>query len=154
MNPQDFKKACAQWCTGVSIVTATDKEGCDFGLTLNSVTSVSVDPPLMLVCIDNGSATLGALKSKGAFCINILSVNQQELSVLFATRDANKFGTLTPMRGKLDVPVLDGCIISLECEVEAIYPGGDHEIVVGRLKNIIEGDGSSKPLLYMNRKYS
>lgn len=154
MKPIDFKKACAQWCTGVSIVTATDETGSDFGLTVNSVTSVSVDPPLMLVCIDNGSATLGALKSKGSFCINILSAEQQELSVLFATRDADKFGALTPTRGILDLPVLGGCIISLECEIEAIYPGGDHEIVVGRLKNIIEGDITSKPLLFMNGKYS
>ena len=154
MKPEQFKKACAKWCTGVSIVTSTDPDGHDFGLTLNSVTSVSLDPPLMLICIDNGAGTLNAVESKGAFCINVLSTNQQELSERFSQRSNDKFANLRPARGKLDVPVLAGCVISFECEVEAVYPGGDHKIIVGHLKNIIEGDGEPKPLLYINGKYN
>ena len=118
MSPEEFKKACGRWCTGVSIVTSTDADGRDCGMTLNSVTSVSLDPPLMLICLDNGSWTLNAVKTKGAFCINILSESQRELSVRFAEKNVDKFGSLRPKRGQLDVPILAGCLMAFECEVD------------------------------------
>ena len=153
MTPAEFRKSCALWCTGVSIVTSTDSEGQDYGLTLNSVTSVSIDPPLMLICLDVGSGTLHAAKTKGAFCINILSASQRELAIRFAEKNSDKFASLHTKRGMLDVPVLTGCVVAFECEIEAVYPGGDHKIVVGQLKNIIEGKKSVKPLLFINGQY-
>ena len=153
MTPEIFKASCAKWCTGVSIVTSTDRDGRDFGLTLNSVTSVSIDPPLLLICLDNNSATLEAVKSKNCFCINILSSDQEELAARFALSSDDKFVGLQPKRGELDVPVLAGCVISLECKLEAIHPGGDHKIIVGQLKNVVAGKSSAKPLVFINGKY-
>ena len=153
MTPSEFRKSCALWCTGVSIVTSTGADDRDCGLTLNSVTSVSVDPPLMLICLDNVSRTLEAVKAKGAFCINILASNQKELSERFAQFNVDKFDGLRSTRGLLDVPILAGCLVAFECKVDAIYPGGDHQIIVGHLKNIIEGKGAAKPLMFINGEY-
>ena len=86
ISPENFRKASGLWATGVSIVTTVDGDGTPFGLTMNSVTSLSLDPPLYLVNLDKGSDTLNALLVSRAFCINVLASDQQPLSNAFAKK--------------------------------------------------------------------
>ncbi len=152
MDPQEFRRKCALWCTGVSIVTTTDTKGKHCGLTLNSVASLSIDPPLMLICVDNNSETLDALLEKGFFCINVLSQDQEELAKRFCAQ-GDRFSGVALSTGLQGIPLIDGAIVSFECEVEDVHPGGDHKIVVGRLKNIVDGDTSREPLIFINGSY-
>jgi len=91
ISPENFRKASGLWATGVSIVTTIDGSGAPFGLTMNSVTSLSLNPPLYLVNLDNGSDTLTALMESRAFCINVLASDQQALSNKFAKKGGDKF---------------------------------------------------------------
>ena len=90
-TPETFRKASGRWATGVSIVTTIDSDGVPFGLTMNSVASLSIDPPLYIVNVDNGSDTLAPMLSSRAFCINVLAEDQQELSNRFAKKGVDFF---------------------------------------------------------------
>ena len=153
MTRDEFRKLCRHWATGVSIVTSLDVDGKECGLTVNSVASLSLDPPLMLICLDNEAGTLHALKARGAFAINLLASDQRKLSERFALKNIDKFDAFKLTRGALDMPVLDGCLVTFECEVEAIYPGGDHQIIVGHVKHTALGKPTAKPLMFINGKY-
>lgn len=152
MNQQEFRNKCARWCTGVSVVTTTNSEGAHFGLTLNSVASVSVDPPLLLICLDNNSKTLGAVVEKGFFIINVLAREQESLARRFSAQ-GDRFSGLEFSTGQQDIPLISGSLVSFECEVHDIFPGGDHRIILGRLKNVVDGDEAGEPLIFINGEY-
>jgi len=135
-------------------VTSLDGEGLDCGLTLNSVASVSLDPQMMLICLDNNAGTLLGVKSSGVFSINILARDQQDLAERFAQKDNDKFGATKVGRGETGVALISGALVAFECSVEGIYPGGDHQIIVGSVLNIHQSDFSAKPLMYIDGKYS
>jgi 3-hydroxy-9,10-secoandrosta-1,3,5(10)-triene-9,17-dione monooxygenase reductase component len=145
----ELRRLMGQWATGVSIVTSTGPRGC----TANAVASLSLDPPLVLACLDHGSNTLAAIRATGRFCINVLAAEQQELAHSFARKCAEeeKFGGIAHTLVD-DVPVLDGVLAWVLCEREDELPGGDHAIVIGRpLRG--DGDDSASPLIFFRSGY-
>lgn len=142
----DMREFAGHFATGVGVITATSGNREYFGLTMNAITSLSLNPPLYLVCLGEQSNTLAAVLESGAFGINFLRNNQQALCSHFATRKENKFADVAWHEGHLGVPLLDGALATAICRVEHIYPGGDHRIVVGRPEDCQIHGGD--PLVY------
>lgn len=154
ITADQFRKACGLWATGVSIVTSVDHERRPFGLTMNAVTSLSLDPPMFLVCVDRASDTLKAIQETGIFCVNVLAQGQEELSNRFAKKGDNKFSGVKFRNGSTGAPILTGALLAIECTVEAAFPGGDHEIFCGKVERIeTEQSVSTEPLLYYDGRY-
>jgi flavin reductase (DIM6/NTAB) family NADH-FMN oxidoreductase RutF len=154
VSADDFRRAMGRFATGVTVVTSVDSVGQPVGTTANAVTSLSLDPPLVLVCFDRGSLTLAAVRSHGAFVVNVLAACQRHLSANFARRGrAAPWDEVRHRSGPTGSPRLHGVLAALECTVEQYLPGGDHEIVVGRVREVETGDESAAPLLYWQGAY-
>ncbi|MHB1191411.1 MAG: flavin reductase family protein [Longimicrobiales bacterium] len=133
--------------TGVTVVTARDGEGAPVGLTVNAFASVSLDPPLVLVCIDHASHSHDRLLSAGAFAVNVLSAAQDALARRFASDPSEgRFDGAAWGGGPGGAPVLEGVSAWLACTVEAAHEAGDHTIVVGRVHEA--GVGTEEALAY------
>ncbi|MDQ3875015.1 MAG: flavin reductase, partial [Actinomycetota bacterium] len=147
-----WRRLIGNFATGVCVVTSS-MHGAPRGCTANSVTSVSLDPLLVLVCFDHGSNTLEAVRATGRFCLNVLAAGQEAISRHFACKgtEEEKFGGI-PYHVHDDVPVLDGCLAWIVCEVESEVPGGDHAIMLGRPLAGDEGSGGS-PLVFFRSAY-
>ncbi|TNC25200.1 flavin reductase family protein [Amycolatopsis alkalitolerans] len=144
---------CARWATGVAVVTGTGADGEPLGLVVNSFTSLSLDPPLVLFCPGHGSVSWRGMRGCGRFAINVLSGDQAALVPVFARSGGDKFAGV-PVQDSADrLPALDGVIARLVCEVEAVYPGGDHEIVVGRVVAAETPDAAAPLLHYRGRAF-
>ncbi len=155
LTPDLFRKASGHWATGVAIVTTCDLDQSPYGLTMNSVTSVSLTPPLFLICVDNKSDTLEPMRRSGVFCINVLSLGQQVLSNTFAKKNPNKFDGVGFDRGTTGAPRLHGRLMAIECAVTASYPGGDHQIFIGEVRAISLPEADTlAPLLYFRGGYA
>lgn len=154
VDSDEFRSLCGLWPTGVSIVTTRDGQGRSYGVTMNSVTSVSLEPPLLLICLRNESDTLTAMRESGMFCINLLASGQEDLSRRFAHRRPDKFKGTRTHDGRLGAPVLEGVLAALECRVEEVYPGGDHRIVVGEMVHGVRYNENALPLVYFKGNYS
>ncbi|QUM70696.1 alpha/beta fold hydrolase [Sphingopyxis granuli] len=147
-----FRDALGCFATGVTVVTATCPDGTPIGLTANSFTSVSLDPPLLLVCIANNAGSAAILREAGRFAVNVLQIGQQPTSNRFAGKGEDRFAATPWETGEFGTPVLTGSLSSFECASEAVHDGGDHFILVGRvLKAIFEP--RRDPLLYFRGKY-
>lgn len=127
-----FRDAMGRFATGVAVVTTADG-GVPFGMTVNSLASVSLDPCMLLVCPRKGSATGEAIKRSGVFAVNILGEDQQDLCMRFVGEDARRFDELELGEDVRGVPLLRGSLAHISCELDAIHPGGDHDIVVGKV---------------------
>ena len=146
-----FRTALGQFATGVTIITAIS-DGEPAGVAANSFTSVSLDPPLVLFCVSRSSSTWPRIEKARKFAVNILGEHQEEISVLFATKGADRFGETDWHVGVGGSPVLHDTLAYLDCEFWAEYDGGDRIIVVGRVLDLgITHDGS--PLLYFRGQY-
>ncbi len=147
-----WRRLIGNFATGVCVVTS-NLEGAPRGCTANSLTSVSLDPLLVLVCFDHGSNTLAAVRATGRFCLNVLAAGQEPIARHFACKgtEEEKFGGI-PYHLREDVPVLDRCLAWILCELESEVPGGDHAIVIGRPFAADEGSGGS-PLLFFRSAY-
>jgi flavin reductase (DIM6/NTAB) family NADH-FMN oxidoreductase RutF len=155
MTPEEFRKACGFWASGVSIVTTRDVDGKPYGLTMNAVTSLSLDPPMFVICVDNKSDTLEPMKRSGLFCINVLAQDQQALSNAFAKKNPDKFADVSFEWGSSGAPLLAGRLMGIECRVSAVHPGGDHHIFVGTVAAITRPSGDDvPPLLYYRGRYA
>lgn len=155
ITPDEFRRASGLWATGVSIVTTVDVAGKPFGLTMNAVTSLSLNPPMFVVCVDNNSDTLGPMSASRVFCINVLAGNQQELSNRFAKKGEDKFSGIGHARGITGAPLLDGALLAIECEIANIVAGGDHQIMLGKLRRIVTNEAPGvEPLLYFGGRYA
>jgi flavin reductase (DIM6/NTAB) family NADH-FMN oxidoreductase RutF len=150
VEPLLLRRTMAGFTTGVAIVT-TRHDGALHGMTVNSLTSVSLDPPLVLVCFTDGARTEEAVARRGAFALHLLSRRQQGLSDRFAGRGEDHFEGCDVSLDDLGLPVLPSGIGRLQCEVESIHPGGDHSIVVGRVIGCEPRDGT--PLLFYRGRY-
>jgi len=137
------------FATGVAIVTARDQDGAPVGTTVNAITSLSLDPPLVLVCFDLTSATLDVVRRHGAFAINVLGHRQDRLARGFARRGGNKpWDEATYRLGATGTPCLESALATLECRVEDRLAGGDHEIILGRALDIKTAAAGLGPLLF------
>jgi len=149
-----FRQAMGHFASGVAVVTSIGDDGEPVGTTTSAVTSLSLDPPLVLVCFDRASLTLRAIRAHGAFVVNVLAAPQQHLSANFARRGlAAVWDGVRHRPGPTGSPRLDGVLAVLECTVENRLPGGDHEIVVGRVHDVEIGDDGAAPLLYWRGSY-
>lgn len=140
-----FKKAMSRWASGVTVVTA-EHDGVRHGMTVSSFASVSLDPPLVLVCIGKAAPTHDTIRKGERFVVNVLAVGQEEISIRFATKHDDRFAGVAVRTGQLGVPVIEGCLAAIECRLHETLPGGDHTIYVGEVVHADVRDGS--PLLY------
>lgn len=149
-----FVAAMRQAASGVTVVTATDK-GKRWGVTVSAMTSVSAEPPLLLVCINARSPVCAAIESGEGFCVNILAEQQQEVSDVFAGRIAtasgDRFDCGDWRDGTTGAPGLEGAAARFHCRLEACHSHGSHRIFIGRAIEAEAGD--SRPLLYCDRSY-
>ena len=149
-----FRHAMGHFATGVTVVTSIGDDGEPVGTTASAVTSLSLDPLLVLVCFDRESMTLRAIRAHGAFVVNVLAAPQQHLSANFARRGLTAVWDGVRHRpGPTGSPRLHGVLAALECTVENRLPGGDHEIVVGRVQDVEISDDGAAPLLYWRGSY-
>jgi 3-hydroxy-9,10-secoandrosta-1,3,5(10)-triene-9,17-dione monooxygenase reductase component len=146
-----YRTVMGHFATGVTIVTAVDG-GEPVGMACNSFSSVSLDPPLVLFSAASTSSTWPRIQAAGAWCVNFLAEDGEGLCRLFATPGADRFGTTAWAPGVTGAPVLGDAIAYAECDAEAEYPGGDHVIVVGRVRRL-GYRVDSKPLLFYRGGY-
>jgi flavin reductase (DIM6/NTAB) family NADH-FMN oxidoreductase RutF len=155
VSAAELRHAMGHFATGVTVITSVAADGGPVGTTANAVSSLSLDPPLLLFCLDRASQTLEAVRAHGAFAINVLTASQQELSVNFARRGlAAGWDGIRHRPGPTGSPRLCGVLATLECTVEHMLTGGDHEIVVGRVCDVETGDDEAPPLLFWRGRYA
>ncbi|WP_297506832.1 flavin reductase family protein [uncultured Caulobacter sp.] len=152
--PSDFRKAMGSFPAGVTVVTACH-DGRLVGTTVSAFSSVSMDPPLVMVCLKRDSRTLAALSLARAFCVNILARDQADLAYRFARSGADdrfthfsRQGEAAVEAGACGAPLLAGCVTAIECDLHAAHDGGDHEILVGRVLRVVTDD-TKTPLVYV-----
>jgi flavin reductase (DIM6/NTAB) family NADH-FMN oxidoreductase RutF len=151
VTPDKFRQVMGNFATGITVVTTLDKSGNPYGLTVNSFTSVALDPVLVLVCLDNRLSGLQAFKESRHFGVSILSEHQENLSRMFAKKDLERPPSIY-FTGELGMPLLQNCLATMECETVEMYPGGDHTIFLGRVETA-EVLQLQNPLLYLRGKY-
>lgn len=148
-----LRNALGRYATGVTIVTAIDPDGHPIGLTVNSFAAVSLEPALVLWCLDNNSHNLAAFRKASHHAINVLAAEQQDLSNRFATWPTDRFAGLAWQAGAGGAPLFRGCCASFEVANVMEYAAGDHTIFVGR----VEGFGETQdlaPLLFHAGRYA
>jgi flavin reductase (DIM6/NTAB) family NADH-FMN oxidoreductase RutF len=145
-----FRLAMSHFASGVTIVT-TSHDGKPFGMTVASFASLSLHPPLVLVCIERSVKTHDAIAAAGKFGVSILSSAQADISSKFASRNDDKFGGVDLVPGEMDVPLIAGALTAIECRVFDQLPGGDHSIFIGEVLKIHTTEGD--PLLYFRSGY-
>jgi len=146
-----FRSVLGKFPTGVTVVTADDGEH-KVGMAIGSFASVSLDPPLVMFCPTKTSGSYAAIEKAGHFGVNILGDDQVDVCNTFAGKSDDKFAGIAIRTEVTGAPIIDGCIGWIDCEIETIYEGGDHWIVVGRVKDLDVGaDGG--PLLFYGGGY-
>jgi flavin reductase (DIM6/NTAB) family NADH-FMN oxidoreductase RutF len=146
----DLRQTMSSFATGVAVIT-TESGDKPQGMTVNSLTSVSLDPPLLLVCLVRTARTTEALLARQAFVVNILSKRQDEVANRFARPGANRFEGLSIHRTSGGLPYVPGALGTIECSVEALHPGGDHVIVTARIQRCHTREGT--PLVFYRGNY-
>lgn len=152
MDPRAFRDTLGRFPTGVAVVTASGEQG-PAGLTTNAFSSLSLDPPLVLVCFDRASRTLAIVRERRRFAVNILRAGQEDLARLFAGKAPHpeKFAAVTHTADR-GVPVLDDALAWLVCDLEAMHPGGDHDIGIGAV-TALGDDPDGEPLVFHDGKF-
>ncbi|TNM30588.1 flavin reductase family protein [Streptomyces sedi] len=144
--PTTMREVCGLFATGVTVVTSATGDR-RVGATVNSFTSVSLDPPLVLFCLRHDSGLLRAIRDSGVFAVSILSREQGQVAHSFARPGPNGFETAPATAGATGAPVLDGAVGHLECKVAEEFGGGDHQIVLGEVVSLA-GDKGAAPLAF------
>ncbi len=150
-DAQELRRVMGMFATGVTVITTRDSRGKFYGLTANAVTSLSLEPPLVLICIDRRAETFVHFYDSKRFVVNILGEHQEALSTRFARSGGEKFEGVAYRLGRLETPILEGTLGYLECRVVETHPGGDHVIHVGEVEHA-EGTGV-RPLLFFRGQY-
>lgn len=150
VSPEAFRSALRKFTSGVTIVTVA-VDGELHGMTASSFASVSLVPPLVLVCLDKTSRTLELVAQTGVFAVNVLRGDQQEASQAFARPGSKPFGSISHRRGSNGAPLLDDAIAVLECSTYRVFEAGDHEVVLGEVTATAVSGGD--PLVYYDGAY-
>lgn len=145
-----FRQAMGYFASGVTVIT-TEHEGQRHGVTVSSFTSLSLEPPLVLICLDTSLRTHEAIVGAKGFVVNMLEQRQEHLSRCFASTSDDKFTGIGWRRGQLGLPVLNDVLAVVECRLHSTLPGGDHTIFIGEVQHAEVSEGS--PLLYYRRGY-
>jgi 3-hydroxy-9,10-secoandrosta-1,3,5(10)-triene-9,17-dione monooxygenase reductase component len=155
-DPDTFRKVMGHFVTGVTVVTTLDRER-PFGITVNALSSVSLEPPLVLVALDRRRFITPVLRAEGRYAVCILGEGQQALSDCFAGADVtpgrDEFCGASWTAGAMGLPIVDGSIASLECSVVQTFSAGDHDLFIGRVDAVGNEAHESMPLLYYRRRY-
>jgi flavin reductase (DIM6/NTAB) family NADH-FMN oxidoreductase RutF len=147
-----FRAVLGRFASGITVITARDAQGTPHGMTVSAFSSLSLDPPLVLVCVGNDATMAPVMAAADSFAVNVLSDVQEALSRRFAGKVDDRFAGVGYREGELGDPVLDDVLASLQCRVVARHPAGDHVIVVGRVEHGAARD--AKPLLYYRGGYA
>jgi len=148
-----FRHALARFPSGVTVVTVRDDGGRDYGMTVSAFASLSLDPPLVLVCIGDDATIAGAVAAAGHFAVSVLSEEQEAIARRFAEQDADRFAGMKVSRGADGIALIDGAAAHLECTIVARHRGGDHTIVVGEV-NAARAAEDGRPLVYQRGMYT
>ncbi len=149
---RSFRDALGHFATGVTVITTLDSAGTPIGMTANSFSSVSLDPPLVLWSVARTSRSYSIFMEAPRFAIHVLSCDQEAVAMQFATSDQDRFANIQTSVGLGSVPLLEGCSARFECETEHRYEGGDHIILVGRVMAFENGD--KDPLLFHRGRFA
>jgi 3-hydroxy-9,10-secoandrosta-1,3,5(10)-triene-9,17-dione monooxygenase reductase component len=141
-----FRKALGQFATGVTVVTTRDAAGLPLGLTVSAFCSVSLHPPLVLVCIDHRSEANAGMRESGRFAVSVLAEDQEEVSRRFAAPGRSKVEGFPFVSGRLGLPLVPGALAHVECRVRSFHDEGDHAVWVGEVRSLSARPG--RPLLH------
>jgi flavin reductase (DIM6/NTAB) family NADH-FMN oxidoreductase RutF len=149
---EQFFALMASFASSVTVITSKGPDGVVRGLTASAFSSVSLEPRLCLICVDNRSESIGAINESGKFVVNILSSDQEEISRRFASKLPDKFDGIPYRLGpETDAPILDGVLAWIECTVRKAVSGGDHTVFIGEILDGTANEGT--PLLYFRGQY-
>jgi 3-hydroxy-9,10-secoandrosta-1,3,5(10)-triene-9,17-dione monooxygenase reductase component len=151
-EPQKFRQVLGHFATGVTVITAID-EGEPVGFSCQAFAALSLDPPLVVFCPSQQSTSWPRIARAGRFAVNVLTENQHELASRFGRSAKHKFDGVSWAPDEAGSPVLDGVLTWAGCELEAVHPGGDHQVVIGRVRELGEC-GSQRPLLFYRGRYA
>ena len=146
-----FRHACGRFATGITIATVLDAQGLPHGLTVNSFSSVSLEPPLVSICLGHAVTVIDAFRESKYFGINVLAENQVEISERFARRGCDRFEGQEWYRGETGVPLLPGVLAVMECATRHRVTAGDHDIFIAEMLRAEVSDG--EPLIYYAGRY-
>ena len=147
-----FRSVLGRFASGITVVTTVDARGRDHGMTASAFSSLSLDPPLVLVCIANDATMAPVMSAASSFAVNVLSDSQEAISRRFAGMIDDRFIGLGHARGILGDVILDDVLAWMECRIVARYPSGDHVIVVGEVESA--GARDARPVLYYRGGYA
>lgn len=147
-----FRSVLSRFASGVTVVTAVDEKGVDHGITVSAFCSLSLKPPLVLVCIDHVTVMHGILETAGTFAVSVLAADQEELARRFSDPDNDRFEGTSYSRGTTGAALLTGAAAHLECGITHRLEGGDHTIFVGSVQSAESTD--LHPLLYYRGGYA
>ena len=144
VSSEIFKEAMGYFPSGVTIVTTVDRDGRQWGFTATAFSSLSLNPPMVLACLAAKADCKEAFKFADRFAVNVLQPEHSELAIRFATKGVDKFAGNKFRTGELGLPVLSDALVSVECKMENVFPGGDHLILTGMVEYIelTKGDAS------------
>lgn len=154
IDQREYRNAVGCFATGVTVITTLDPEGDKIGITANSFTSLSLDPPLVLFCVDARINSFEAFESCRHFNVNVLREEQMELSNNFAKSSDDKWDGVEHGYGENGCPVFGGSLAVLECDKHEMYEGGDHLILIGEVTRMNYDGNGGRPLLYYKGTYN
>lgn len=151
VSQDEFRAALSRFASGVTVVTTKDARGILHGITVSAFCSVSLEPPLVLICIEKITGSHYAFEESNIFVVNILREGQDHLSEHFASQFPNKFDDIEYRLNAEGIPLLEEALANLECKLQFAHPGGDHSIFVGAVENVTLRDGL--PLIHFQSEY-
>ncbi len=151
ISKDEFRAALGRFPSGVTVVTTKDNNGKLHGITVSAFSSVSLEPPMILVCVDKRAGSHDAFAETGAFVVHILAEENEAHSNQFASHSSDKFNNIEYRKGIEEIPVLENTLVALECRLAHAHEGGDHTIFVGEIQNVEIKDGN--PLVYWQGDY-
>lgn len=149
--PQLFRSVMGSFPTGVTVITTLSETGTPVGMTVNAITSVSLEPPQLLICLARSRYTASAIRFSGKFAVNFLSDDQKNVASIFASNADEKFSTVRTHCGALGLPLIADSLALAECEVCKVVDSGDHLIFIGEVVSATSKDGM--PLVFFRRNY-
>jgi flavin reductase (DIM6/NTAB) family NADH-FMN oxidoreductase RutF len=153
VHPDRFRQALAHLPAPVTLVTCADSDGAPIGATVSAFSSLSLDPPLVVVSLDRRSGTLNAIRSRRAFAVHVLGDGHRPLAMRFAERRGDKFDEIRFARNERGVPLLEQYSFRFECVLHDEFPGGDHVLVVGAVEELSEHDVAQEPVVWYGRAF-
>ena len=152
VDPTTYRASLSRFASGITVLTTRTDDGRDLGMTATAFTAVSLEPPMVLVCVDRDASMASPLQHATHLAVHVLSAAQEDLSRRFAGTESDRFAGLEVRRGVGDLPLLDGALARLQCRIVERHGGGDHVIVVAEVLEADVADGD--PLLYFRGRYA